>query len=356
MIYKNVLITGGAGFAGSNLAIDLKDYYPEIRVVAFDNLKRRGSELNISRLKAKGVEFVHGDIRCSEDIHSCKAFDLLIDCSAEPSVHAGMKDSPQTIIRTNLVGTINCAEAARINNAAILYLSTSRVYPIEKLNSLDWEETDSRFRWRTDNKMVGFSSQGISEDFPLSGARSIYGATKLASELLLQEYAFAYGIPVLINRCGIITGPWQMGKVDQGVVTLWVISHLFRKGLSYIGFGGNGKQVRDMLHVSDLFDLVIKQLDRPDNWDGRVYNVGGSNALSVSLLELTNFCIAATGNKIPIAAVKETSSVDLRIYITDTKKVQNDFSWQPKKDVNQIINDITSWAQSNRFLLESVFV
>ena len=109
MNYKNLLITGGAGFVGSNLAIDLKNYFPEIRVVAFDNLKRRGSELNISRLKAQGIEFVHGDIRCSEDIHSCGAFDLLIDCSAEPSVHAGMKGSPQTVINTNLVGTINCA-------------------------------------------------------------------------------------------------------------------------------------------------------------------------------------------------------------------------------------------------------
>jgi len=356
MNYKSLLITGGAGFVGSNLAIDLKNYYPEIRVVAFDNLKRRGSELNISRLKAQGVEFIHGDIRCSEDIHSCGAFDLLIDCSAEPSVHAGMKGSPLTVINTNLVGTINCAEAARINNAAILYLSTSRVYPIETLNSLDWKETNSRFKWLGDDKMSGFSSHGVLEDFPLTGARSIYGATKLASELLLQEYAFAYGMPVLINRCGIIAGPWQMGKVDQGVVTLWVVSHLFRKGLSYTGFGGKGKQVRDMLHVSDLFELIVKQLNRPDIWDGRVYNIGGGYDVSASLLELTELCIAATGNKIPIAAIKETSAVDLRIYITDARKAQNDFSWKPEKDVDRIVNDITAWAQSNRSQLETVLL
>lgn len=356
MIHKSLLITGGAGFVGSNLAIDLKNYYPEIRIVAFDNLKRRGSELNISRLKAQGVEFVHGDIRCSEDIQSCGNFDLLIDCSAEPSVHAGMKESPQAVINTNLVGTINCAEAARINNAAILYLSTSRVYPIETLNLLDWEETNTRFRWPGNENRSGLTRHGVSEDFPLIGARSIYGATKLASELFLQEYAFAFGMPVIINRCGIIAGPWQMGKVDQGVVTLWVVSHLFRKDLSYTGFGGKGKQVRDMLHISDLFELIVKQLDRPDIWDGRVYNVGGGYDVSASLLELTDFCIAATGNKIPIAAIKETAAVDLRIYITDTRKVQKDLSWKPEKGVDQIVNDIASWAQSNRFQLESVIL
>ncbi len=356
MNYKSLLITGGAGFVGSNLAIDLKKYYPEIRVVAFDNLKRRGSELNISRLQFYGVEFVHGDIRCREDIQSCGAFDLLVDCSAEPSVHAGMKGSPQTVIDTNLVGTINCAEAARINSAAILYLSTSRVYPIDTINSLDWEETETRFNWCKGNRLPGFSNNGISEEFPIIGARSFYGTSKLCSEHLLQEYTYAYEMPVLINRCGIIAGPWQMGKIDQGVVTLWVIRHLFEKDLKYIGYGGRGKQVRDLLHVSDLFELIVRQLKRPEVWDGRVYNIGGGYDVSASLLELTEFCIAATGNKIPIAAIKETSPVDLRIYITDASKAQNDFSWKPFKGVEQIVNDITSWAKSNRSQLESILL
>lgn len=356
MIYNSVLITGGAGFVGSNLAIDLKNCYPEIRVVAFDNLKRRGSELNISRLRAKGIEFIHGDIRCSEDITSCGAFDLLIDCSAEPSVHAGMQDDPLSIVNTNLVGTLNCAEAARINNAAFLYLSTSRIYPIKMLNSLDWKETSSRFVWRGNDNLGGFNSHGVSEDFPLTGARSLYGATKLASELILREYAFAYGLPLLINRCGIIAGPWQMGKIDQGVVTLWVVSHLFRRRLRYTGFGGKGKQVRDMLHVSDLSKLILKQLDQPEVWDGRVYNVGGGYDVSASLLELTEFCIAATGNKISITGTKETSEVDLRIYITDARKAQNDFSWKPNKGVDQIVVDIISWAQSHRSQLKSILL
>jgi CDP-paratose 2-epimerase len=354
MIYNRVLITGGAGFVGSNLAIDLKNRYPEIRVVTLDNLKRRGSELNIARLKAKDIEFVHGDIRCSEDIAFCGAFDLLIDCSAEASVHAGLQDAPQPIINTNLIGTLNCAEAARINKAAFLYMSTSRVYPIKKLNSLDWEESGSRFRWCGNDSLIGLDGHGVSEEFPLTGARSLYGATKLAGELILQEYAFAYGLPVLINRCGIIAGPWQMGKVDQGVVTLWVVNHLLRRTLHYTGFGGKGKQVRDMLHVADLSDLILKQLERPDVWDGRVYNVGGGYDVSASLLELTEFCSAATGNRISIAATQETAAIDLRIYITDARKAQYDFSWKPQKGVDQIVDDITAWAQSNRSQLTSI--
>jgi CDP-paratose 2-epimerase len=333
-----------------------KQYFNGINVVAFDNLKRRGSELNIQRLREHGVDFVHGDIRCPEDIYSCGSFDLLIDCSAEPSVHAGMNTSPLSVLNTNLVGTINLAEAARVNNAAVLFLSTSRVYPIDTLNSLDWEETETRFNWCNNNRLIGFSNKGVSEEFPIVGARSFYGTSKLGSELLLQEYAFAYEMPVLINRCGIIAGPWQMGKVDQGVVTLWVISHQFRKDLKYIGYGGRGKQVRDLLHVSDLFELVIRQLKRPEVWDGRVYNIGGGYDVSVSLLELTEFCIAATGNKIPIGEIKETSAVDLRIYITDAKKAQNDFSWKPEKGVKRIVNDISSWAQSNHSHLESVLL
>jgi CDP-paratose 2-epimerase len=190
----------------------------------------------------------------------------------------------------------------------------------------------------------------------VNGVRSLYGATKLASELILREYAYAYGLPLLINRCGIIAGPWQMGKVDQGVVTLWAASHLFRKKLSYTGFGGKGKQVRDILHVSDLSGLILKQLDRPDVWDGRVYNVGGGYEVSASLLELTEFCIAATGNKVPIAATKETSAVDLRIYISDARKAQNEFSWKPEKGVEQIVVDIISWAKSNRSQLESILL
>src|SRR3989339_333736 len=134
MDYKNILITGGAGFVGSNLALKLKAKYRGAEIFCMDNLKRRGSELNIPRLKAAGVNFVHGDIRNKEDFEEIGKNDLILECSAEPSVLAGITSSPSYLINTNLVGTINCLEFARQNREAFVFLSTSRVYPIDPIN------------------------------------------------------------------------------------------------------------------------------------------------------------------------------------------------------------------------------
>ena len=113
MNLKNILITGGAGFVGSNLAVRFREAYPSVNVITFDNLLRRGSELNLARLRAAGVRFVHGDVRCPQDFDALPAFDLMVDCSAEPSVQAGLQGSPLPVLQTNLVGTLHCLEAAR---------------------------------------------------------------------------------------------------------------------------------------------------------------------------------------------------------------------------------------------------
>ncbi len=345
--FKKVLVTGGAGFVGASLAVAFKQSFEGVDVLAFDNLKRRGSELNLARLKSAGVVFQHGDIRCREDVDSWPAFDMLIDCSAEPSVQAGVDGPALPVIQNNLSGTIYCMEAARRHQAAFLFLSTSRVYPIESINTLHFREEDTRFVWTGEEKLAGFSARGIAEDFPLAGPRSLYGATKLAAELLLQEYAYLYRMPVLINRCGLLTGPWQMGKVDQGVVTLWVARHAFGQPLRYIGFGGQGKQVRDVLHVDDLFDLVVRQSKSLASWDGRVYNVGGGPEVSLSLQELTDLCRKISGKAVPIVAEPATSTVDVRIYLTDSGRARADFSWVPRKSVAVIVEDIYKWLRAH---------
>jgi CDP-paratose 2-epimerase len=354
MDFRHALITGGAGFVGANLAVLLRQAFAGLEITAFDNLRRRGSELNLARLAQHGVRFLHGDIRCQEDLAECPKFDLLIDCSAEPSVQAGLTGSPLGVIENNLRGTIYCIEAARRNNAALLFLSTSRVYPIARLNALEYRDVGTRFAWTAGEPWPGYSAEGVAEEFPLDGARSIYGATKLAAELLLQEYAFSYRMPVLINRCGILTGPWQMGKVDQGVVTLWVARHLFQRELKYLGFGGQGKQVRDMLHVEDFFDLLVRQLDRPAVWDGRIYNVGGGRAVSASLAELTEHCRRVTGNTVPIHTEAATSPVDLRIYVTDARKAAGDFQWSPGRDVARIVDDVAAWIKQHESQLRTI--
>ena len=354
MDFKTILITGGAGFVGSNLAMLFREARPDVAVVVMDSLKRRGGELNLPRLREAGVDFRHGDIRCPDDLDELPPFDLMIDCSAEPSVQAGMDGSPRPVLETNLVGTINCLEAARSRGAAVLFLSTSRIYPIAALNDLPFVEDETRFRWVGRPDIPGFSARGIAEGFTLDGPRSFYGTSKLAGEQLIQEYVYGYGMRALIDRCGVLAGPWQMGKVDQGVITLWVARHFFGRPLRYTGYGGQGKQVRDLLHVHDLFDLIQLQLETPGRWDGRVYNVGGGEEVSVSLRELTGLCARETGRTVPIASVPETGGVDLRIYVTDTAKVRADFGWRPARDPARIVGDIHAWLAANRDTLESI--
>ena len=354
MEFKNLLITGGAGFVGSNLAILFKETWPKLGVTVLDSLKRRGSELNLPRLSAAGVEYRHGDVRSLDDFDDLPTYDLMIDCSAEPSVQAGLEGSPRAVLDTNLVGTINCLEAARKRGAAFLFLSTSRIYPIQALNDLPFTETETRFRWDDEAGIPGYSARGIAEGFTLEGARSFYGTSKLAGEHLIQEYVCNYGMRALIDRCGVIAGPWQMGKVDQGVITLWVARHYFGRALRYTGFGGQGKQVRDVLHVHDLFDLLMLQLEVPECWDGRVYNAGGGNDGSVSLRELTELCVQETGKTVPIATVPETAGVDLRIYVTDARKALADFGWRPTRTPAKIVGDIRIWIEEHEQSLKSL--
>ncbi len=353
MNYKNVLITGGAGFVGSNLALKLKADYPALKITCLDNLKRRGSELTLSRLREAGIDFIHGDIRSPEDLE-IDELDLVLECSAEPSVLAGINSSPNYLLNTNLVGTINCLELVRKHQADIIFLSTSRIYPIEYINSLAYEETDTRFNISDNQKLPGASSAGIAEDFPLDKPRSLYGTTKLASELLIAEYVDTYGIKGIINRCGVITGPWQMGKVDQGVFVLWVAKHYFGQSLSYIGYGGEGKQVRDFIHIDDLYRAIKTEIDSFDDYNKGTYNVGGGLANSVSLQELTNLCRQVTGKSVEIASVKEDRPADLRFFITDSSRFlqKSGLSWE--KDALATVADIYNWIKDNEVALKPI--
>lgn len=336
------------------MALRLKQHNPEASVVAFDNLKRRGSELVLPRLRQHGIDFVHGDVRVREDLLSLGKVDLLLDCAAEPSVLAGVGGSPDYVIQTNLVGTINCLELARLQGADVVFLSTSRVYPIDRVNALAYSETDTRFTMDPAQQTTGASEHGIAEDFPLEGPRSLYGASKLCSELLLTEYVESYGIRAIVNRCGVLTGPWQMGKVDQGVVVLWAAKHVYRNSLSYIGYGGTGKQVRDILHVDDLFELLRVQLEMFDELSGETFNVGGGVPISVSLKELTELCRRFSGNSVEISAVAENRPNDLICYLSDRRRVEARTGWRPRREPAAILEEITRWIVDNKSLLEPI--
>jgi len=350
-----VLITGGAGFVGSRIALAFRES-EAVEVTVFDNLKRRGSEFNLPNLRRAGINFIHGDIRIPDDLGSLRDnYDLMIEASAEPSVAAGQTGSPAYVIATNLGGTANCLEFARKRAGRFLFLSTSRVYSISSLRGIKLEERPSRFEIAGDQLQPGVSFNGISESFPTNLARSFYGTTKLAAEMLIQEYAGTYGLEAIINRCGVIAGPGQFGKSDQGVFTMWVACHYFGIPLKYTGFGGTGKQVRDLLHPADLVRLVQNQVNSSRRWECRIYNVGGGRECSVSMLEMTDACRRILGREVSIERIEETAPYDVPVYLTNHSNVSASYDWFPSRSVENIVSETALWIRAHEQVLEPLF-
>ncbi|GGH69584.1 CDP-paratose 2-epimerase [Filimonas zeae] len=349
-----ILITGGCGFIGSNLAVLLKRKYTNYTIVCVDNLKRRGSELNIPRLTSEGIVFIHGDVRNMEDLDLPMRPDIIIDAAAEPSVLAGADGALSYVVNTNLNGTVHLLRFAVQHKAKLIFLSTSRVYPIAYLEAIKYQTTDTRFELLPVQLLPGVTLKGISEAFLLDKARSIYGTTKLASELLLAEYEAFLGLQYVVNRCGVVAGPYQMGKVDQGVMALWVARHYWKKDVSYFGYGGEGKQVRDILHIEDLFCLIDYEIHHFEKVDGHTFNVGGGRQCSISLKELTAICAAVTGNTVKEHAVVQNRQGDIPLYLSDNTKIQQATGWKPVKNVQQIVEDVFEWIRANESLLKPI--
>ncbi len=348
-----ILITGGCGFIGSNLAVSLAQ--AGHNVVTLDNLARRGSERLRERVLEHGCKAIHGDIRSPEDLDRIKdSIDVLIECSAEPSVLVGAQGADaRFMINNNLNGSVNCFEFARIRRIPVLFMSTSRVYPYNTLNRCTFSEEATRFELAA--QQPGITFNGVSTETPLAGIRSLYGATKLSSELLLQEYSAQYDLPAIINRCGVIAGPWQLGKVDQGVFTHWLAAHYFKRPLNYIGFGGHGKQVRDLLHIHDLTTLITRQIDKIHDFRGEIFNAGGSRVANLSLLETTEICRNLTGHSPQIGSIPDTRPADLKWYITDNGPTESTFNWQPKKAPVDILSDTFNWLHEHEATFRTLF-
>ncbi len=360
-----ILITGGAGFVGSYLATCLQQDYPEAKIFAFDNLHRRGSEINLSLLKEKKITFLHGDIRIKEDLLDLEEgpFDLLIEASAEPSVLAGVQGSPHYCLQTNLMGTINCLELMRKHQGRVIFLSTSRVYSINSLREIPLKETKTRLTFNDEKatSLMGIGREGITEKFSVEDHRSLYGTSKFCSEKIIEEYVHQYNLKAIINRLGVIAGPGQWGKSDQGVFTFWMVRHFFGGNLSYNGFGGKGLQVRDLLHPKDLYELIKLQIDHLFSLNDNsshvgLYNAGGGESCSTSLLELTGICQEITQKKLSITSKPETNIVDIPYYITDNTKVKNAYpSWKVRYDVPELMKEIHHWISSNSEKVRPIF-
>ena len=350
-----ILITGGCGFVGSNLAVLFKQYYTDYEVYCLDNLSRRGSEVNLQKVLAAGGKFVHGDVRVKSDFDRIPAVEIVIDAAAEPSVLAGkVPGELENLIDTNLNGTINTLYFAKKHQAAFIFLSTSRVYPYDTLAQAKLVASPNRFNLSNDQALKGLSEQGVSENYPLEGLRSRYGTTKLASEYFIQEFAHNFGLPAVINRCGVLSGPYQMGKIDQGVIVLWMAKHFWKGKLSFIGYGGNGHQVRDVLHVRDLFRLLQWQISNLSIQKTQIFNVGGGIENSVSLFELTTLCSAITGNSIEISSNAENRPGDLPIYITDNSLITQFSNWKPEISLKILLDEVYEWIATDQKLLKSI--
>jgi CDP-paratose 2-epimerase len=351
--FHQCIITGGCGFVGSSLALRLKARQPGCRIVALDNFYRAGSRLNVSRLRQAGIEVVEGDVRRKADLEALGGADLVIDAAAEPSVMAGAGGTgADYVVDTNLVGTLHLLECARRWKSRFLFLSTSRVYPVEALRAIRLTEGAERFEIDPVQALPGVSERGIGAAFPLEGPRTLYGSTKLASEIMVREYAAQFGLDAVVNRCGVIAGPWQMGKADQGVVALWVARHLYGLPLRYIGYGG--KQVRDVLHVDDLADLVVLQAERRDPFRGEVYMVGGGRGCSASLRELTALCREATGRAQEVGLEPAVREGDVPLYVTDGAATEVALGWKPARSMQTVVGDIAAWIEGNKDALRPV--
>lgn len=356
---QRILITGGCGFVGSNLAVDLASR--GYAITAMDNLSRYGTEIILEkRIIPRGVDFFRGDVRVLNDWNCLKGdYDLVIECSAEPSVMAGVcGGGARYLLDVNLQGAINCFEWAREKKVPVIFLSSSRVYPYDILNACNYRELDKRFEFV--DGCAGISSQGVQVSMPLQGVRSLYGASKLSAELILREYAAQYDLSAIINRCGVIAGPWQLGKIDQGVFTYWMANHYFKQPLTYIGFGGKGKQVRDILHIQDLAELVAIQvrcmLENGVVFKGEVFNVGGSVYSNLSLQEATEICASLTGNHLDIGSTCEPRPADMIWFITDNGRTQSFFKWKPLRSAFNVLEDTYNWLRNNEPALRNLFL
>ena len=332
-----ILITGGCGFVGSNLAIYFKDNHIGTQINSLDNLSRKGTLLNFNRLKKKKIKNFKIDISNNKALQNLPRYDLIIDCCAEASVETSKKNV-DVVFNTNLLGTFNILKKCKKDKSNLIFLSSSRVYSIKKLRALK------------KNKSL------IDEKFDTSGPKSIYGFCKYSSEHLIREFSFMYKIKHIINRFGVISGPWQFGKQDQGFVSRWVWKHMNKKNFYYIGFDGKGSQIRDVIHISDVCKLIALQIKKINNIYNFTINVGGGKENAISLRNLTKVCQKITLNKVKIFSKKNTSEYDIPYYVTDNSKVQKMYKWKPKKKIFHIIQDIYEWMLSNKKILKKYII
>ncbi len=342
-----ILITGICGFVGASLARYLREAF-EADVYGIDNLSRPGSELNRDALRSEGFTIFSGDIRMTADLDTLPRPDWVIDAAADPSVLSGLHSGSRHLMDNNLVGTLNLLEFCKGHGSGLILLSTSRVYSIRQMADLPLREENGAFHLSSSQPLpAGVSESGIAEDFSTDPPLSLYGVSKRASELLALEYREAFGFPVWINRCGVIGGAGQFGKADQGIFAFWVHSWFEKRPLKYIGFGGQGYQVRDCLHPQDLARLVEKQIRAGlDRARPPLVNAAGGAANAVSLRQLSELCANRFGPH-EVASEKNERPFDIPWCVLDSTLAEKHWNWKPEIDIPAIVAEIGDFAEKH---------
>ena len=350
-----VLVTGCCGFVGSTIATGLAERLAPGSVFGVDNFARPGSERNRAALPRAGVRVFHGDLRCASDVDDLPPADAVVDAAAVATVLAGTAGhgSPRQLFETNLLGTLNVLEYCRRHRSSLVLLSTSRVYGIEALSTLPVEAAGSRFRPREGAAFPrGASPSGVTEELSTRPPLSLYGASKLASELLALEYGETFGFPVHVNRCGLLAGAGQFGRPDQGIVAFWIHSWARRCPLRYTGLGGHGLQVRDVLHPRDLVPLVERQAAGGCPVFPRVVNVSGGLESSVSLRELSEWCAGRFGPH-EVAAEPDDRRFDVPWLVLDASLARRTWGFAPATGLAEILEEIARHAEADPSWLEA---
>jgi len=345
-MHKTILITGGAGFIGSNAA----EYFFKkgFNIVVIDNLSRRGSDLNLKWLKSKiNLDFFKIDIRDYKSLLKVfkryKNIDIVLHEAAQVAVTTSVKN-PREDFEINALGTLNVLEAVRQCHpkAILIYASTNKVYG--DLSYLKIIEKKLRYEFK-DKKLKYGVNENINIDF-----HSPYGCSKGSADQYVRDYYRIYGLNTVVFRQSCIYGPRQFGIEDQGWVAWFIINAILGRSITIYG---TGKQVRDILYIDDLLEAYSLSIQKINKAKGKIYNIGGGYKNSISLLEFINLLEKITGNKISYK-FSDWRPGDQKIFISDNSLLKKDLNWEPKVNYVDGIKKLLNWVLENKTLIRKI--
>ncbi|PWH16618.1 MAG: CDP-paratose 2-epimerase [Anaerolineae bacterium] len=339
----NYFITGGAGFIGSNYVARLLERGE--RVTVFDNLSRAGAPRNLKWLQEtfgeKSFRLVIGDVRDAALVTaSAREADVIVHLAGQVAVTTSVL-KPREDFEINALGTFNVLEAARLNERKpiFLYSSTNKVYG----GMEDVEVVERETRWEYKNLPFG-----APETQPLD-FHSPYGCSKGTGDQYVRDYYRIYGINSVVLRQSCIYGPRQFGVEDQGWVAWFVIAAVMKRPITIYG---DGKQIRDLLHVYDLCDAYDAAIERIETVKGEVFNLGGGPENTMSIwTEFGPKLEKLLGRRIPVAW-GDWRPGDQKVFVADIRKAEQMLGWKPKFDVDSGVRQLFDWVSANRHLFE----